>query len=88
MGCFDRVFFPCPTCGPASRLEAQSKGGECNLKAYPSAHVPLNVAGGMVGDTLTCPKCKKRWVVDGPTDVHLWLGECLPGPGADDEGGV
>src|SRR4051812_14981503 len=42
MGCFDSVYFTCPNCG--AQIEAQSKGGECQLDTYPPDAVPARVA--------------------------------------------
>jgi hypothetical protein len=78
MGCFDMVFFPCPKCGPDVKLEAQSKGGECAMKTYSRRTVPLAVAGGMVGDKLSCSKCGGTYEVVGPTTVQLELDVVQP----------
>lgn len=52
MGCFDRVMFPCPNCG--ALMEAQSKGSSCLMRNFHADSVPLDVAGGIMEDRLTC----------------------------------
>lgn len=42
MGMFDSVWFECPNC--KSRIEAQSKGGDCYLNNYTPDKVPYDVA--------------------------------------------
>ena len=42
MGMFDTIIFHCPECG--SRIEAQSKSGECLLREYYCTAVPADVA--------------------------------------------
>lgn len=41
MGMFDSVMVPCPKCG--TKVECQSKGGDCTLAVYDLASVPPEV---------------------------------------------
>lgn len=56
MGCFDRVYMTCPNCG-YSRVEFQSKAGECSMSEFDQDRVPLDIAADIEGDVETCPQC-------------------------------
>lgn len=55
MGCFDTVKFRCPNCNAI--IDAQTKGGVCASRYYDALSVPLDVAGGVVGEDVTCESC-------------------------------
>lgn len=57
MGMYDTVYWDCPDCG--NTLEAQSKGGPCNLDIHHGHAVPLDVASDITrhGSNLECDNC-------------------------------
>lgn len=74
MGMFDRVWATCPECH--SRIELQSKGGECNLDEYEIEEpLPCGVAGGIVGDKVVCPnpQCHTEFKVKVRAQPQLYL---------------
>jgi hypothetical protein len=55
MGCYDSVWFKCPNCG--EKLEAQSKGGNCDMEDYTPNKVPISVALDLIlWDRCKCGK--------------------------------
>jgi len=71
MSCFDTVKFSCPTCTTAILI--QTKSGPCALKTYRGSRAPLSVAGGVLGETVSCPKCSASWKITGPRVIQLGL---------------
>lgn len=43
MGMFDIVHVPCPACG--TKMDCQSKGGNCRLSEYELGNCPQDVLG-------------------------------------------
>lgn len=61
MGMFDYVWITCPRCG--SKLEGQSKGGQCSLIDYTLENAPDEVIEYMIGDTIYCKTCERIWAI-------------------------
>ena len=59
MGMYDEVKFKCPSCSKV--LEFQTKSGHCNLDTFPSYRVPVEVAAGLIGESISCFKCGKDY---------------------------
>jgi DNA-directed RNA polymerase subunit RPC12/RpoP len=55
MGSFDSVIVSCPKC--SSKVEVQSKAGECRLKRYGEKSVPYVIAEALDGTSVRCPSC-------------------------------
>lgn len=55
MSLYDRVIFRCPNC--RSRLEKRTKAGECHLLTFDQDFVPVEIAGDINGQTITCNNC-------------------------------
>jgi hypothetical protein len=62
---YDSVMVPCPKCG--TRIEFQSKSGDCSLTDYALEEAPGEVLHGIRGDAHECPTCR---VVVG-VDLHV-----------------
>lgn len=58
MGMFDTVIVRCPLCN--TKMEFQSKAGDCELNEYEVYEVPVVVAQDINGSTDWCPSCGKR----------------------------
>lgn len=71
MGCYDTVHFKCPKCG--FNIEEQSKGGVCYLRDYSAHSVPLDVAGGIVGETVYCSSCETPFRISKLTNNRVSL---------------
>lgn len=73
MGCFDAVFFKCPKCG--GQVEAQTKVGPCDMKAYLPDAVPPLIAASIDGTQERCEGCGAAFIVKAghPTSVRCWL---------------
>ena len=69
MGMFDRIWFECPKCG--SRMEAQSKAGECLLIDYPAIAVPEEIAKDIAGNWVHCIQCDKSYEIGGKQPEKL-----------------
>lgn len=57
MGVYDRVLVPCPNCG--SKVEFQSKVGNCCVSTFPIDAVPIKIAMDLDHKYSTCNKCKR-----------------------------
>lgn len=72
MGMFDEVIAPCP-CGGV--VQFQSKAGECSLRVYPAAEVPLEIAAEIHGTSGICDKCGTSYTIGVsfglPKTVHM-----------------
>lgn len=71
MGVYDSVYLKCLNCG--GRVEAQSKGGHCELFAYEPGKVPLSVAGDLGGHESKCRDCGTEFLLCTPATVKVWL---------------
>ncbi len=60
MGMFDSVFMNCPYCG--SKVEGQTKVGDCVLAAYTVDDAPPEVAAAMEGGH-RCDSCGESFFV-------------------------
>lgn len=60
MGMFDSVLFKCSNCG--TRIEAQSKSGDCVLGRFSIFSAPLDVLIGL--DYTDCRQCGQRHKVE------------------------
>ena len=63
MGSFDTVTFLCPNCG--SKIEEQSKAGDCELKNYSPSTAPPKVAADLIGESVWCDSCKRSYTIAG-----------------------
>lgn len=52
MGCFDSIWFSCPSCN--RKLEFQSKAGSCSLNHYTVADAPIEVMADAIGYKEKC----------------------------------
>jgi len=69
MSCYDSVIFRC-TCGES--LSVQSKGGPREMNTYLSKEVPIDVAGGILGEIEICPSCGRGWKISGhPVELFI-----------------
>ncbi len=79
MGCFDSVWFKCPSCGasrqddPPGGVEFQSKAGGCNLADYEPASAPPKVALDIIDKVGTCSRCLESFTARGVACVHFNL---------------
>lgn len=55
MGMYDSVWARCPKCD--SKIEFQSKSGECRMDSFAPHAVPLAVALDMHENVVECDKC-------------------------------
>lgn len=57
MGMYDSAYLPCPKC--RTRVEFQSKSGQCILGQYTEADIPIDVAPGLVDKSYNtvCGNC-------------------------------
>ena len=63
MGMFDTVMVDCPKCG--APVEAQSKGGECDLRTYTLETAPADVLSDVNRHAPhKCEACSTRFRVD------------------------
>lgn len=71
---FDSVWFKCPNC--VRPMEAQSKGGDCQLDSYQPEKVPYDVArGAHIHNPCKCGKAYKIKELVEPAYVELELEE-------------
>jgi uncharacterized protein YbjQ (UPF0145 family) len=57
MGMFDTIMVPCPKCG--TRIEFQTKSGECSMAFYELAKAPQDALEDINRHAPSaCPKCK------------------------------
>lgn len=77
MGMFDSVYFWCPKCG--TRLEEQSKAGECRLWDYSANGVPEVIAQDIEGHPVFCGTCLKTFtikrLVPRPPSAKMYLAD-------------
>ncbi len=63
MGMFDSLYADCPGC--SSRVEFQSKAGECVCAEYNVYDCPADVAGDLIGQSRECPVCSRLVSITG-----------------------
>lgn len=61
MGVYDSVLFRCPRC--QAEIEYQTKAGDCHLKDYDMAVVPVKIAVAIEGDPIVCPHCSNQFTI-------------------------
>lgn len=67
MGMYDLVIASCPKC--ASRIEFQSKAGDCSFKNHHRSEVPVEIAHDINGDKEECPSCGHICEIAIPSDT-------------------
>ena len=60
MGCYDSVIFHCK-CG--SKVEWQSKAGQCIMQKIDRDSVPVEIANDIQDTVAECPGCNKKYVI-------------------------
>ena len=60
MGLYDSVRVKCPNCG--SKLEFQSKAGDCTLNCFRLAKVPIEIANDLNSEITICV-CGKQYEI-------------------------
>ena len=74
MGCYEIIYFKCPSCG--EQLSAQSKSGPCEMDNYEHTDVPIDVARDANRHAPYFCDCGKLWRFEAVTDrVSLKLVE-------------
>lgn len=68
MGMFDSLWVRCPNCN--TKVEFQSKSGECGLYDYDVHNVPASIAGDVDGQSMQCPGCKSYVKLKTITIIH------------------
>lgn len=73
MGMYDIVSFTCPRCD--SKIEEQTKAGDCILADIDADEVPIVIAKSIEGNLVRCEKCDGLWtIVIKPTQSTVTMG--------------
>ena len=73
MGCYDTVYFKCPTC--SKQIEKQTKAGNCLMDVYSSDYLPIQIAMEFEGAEVFCHHCNAFYKVVSniPKVIECWL---------------
>jgi len=70
MGCFDEVIIRCPKC--CEEIEIQSKAGDCSMCRYNVHEAPVEILGGLNGETFECKNCEHVFTAKVITNVVFY----------------
>jgi len=61
MGCYDTVNFFCPSCD--AHIPEQTKASTCDMRQISPSETPADIAIGMEGDMVWCPRCYEQFTI-------------------------